>query len=496
MYLQLEKEIHDACVSAKPFSVSKLTPQAEFDEFVKLHSLASRLFEMQKSNKVPYLYGNSTKDSYNLEPNALENFEVWLQKKGCKFPKLTLKPSEGKGLGVFAKDNIQTEELIASVPKICIMTANDADDRLKRLFSTDPLLSTVPSLSLALTLISELLKGVESKWCEYIKILPRKFSIPLVFEPEDVVDLKGSIIFGDVIRDLKSNLRHYIYLSRVLQKNKFKSIPAKNFSYDLFRWSVCVVMTRQNPLPIISPNVAENADDSELNPVRRPTSELALIPLYDMFNHTPTHGEVSTFYNPESSVSETYAPADFAAASEILVTYGKRGNSDLFLYSGFVDVDWLQYDRFTFRLSIPDVIVKEGKELSPIEKLNIKRKELLQNVGVLSNGHFELYHPPLTRSQPLLIFCRVVVMQAEELDELLSSSIESAIENLQNNVLDPAIMKKALEWLAVRCELMIRTIKVDSIETGRNYETQQVLKLRMVEKKLLQVVLDEIKNIK
>ena len=77
-------------------------------------------------------------------------------------------------------------------------------------------------------------------------------------------------------------------------------------------------MSRQNELPI-----AEG---------RKPA--LALIPLWDMSNHT--NGLVGTDFNFESRSCECYATHSFKAGSEFRIFYGPRTNAELFVHQGFV----------------------------------------------------------------------------------------------------------------------------------------------------------------
>lgn len=78
-------------------------------------------------------------------------------------------------------------------------------------------------------------------------------------------------------------------------------------------------MSRQNEIPS-KPGVSP------------PT--LALIPLWDLCNHTSGH--ISTFYNVESSTCDCYAQCDFKAFEEFTIFYGPRTNSELLLQQGFV----------------------------------------------------------------------------------------------------------------------------------------------------------------
>lgn len=78
-------------------------------------------------------------------------------------------------------------------------------------------------------------------------------------------------------------------------------------------------MSRQNEIP------------SKVD-VSLPT--LALIPLWDLCNHTSGH--ISTFFNEDSSTCDCYAQRDFKVNEEFTIFYGPRTNSELLLQQGFV----------------------------------------------------------------------------------------------------------------------------------------------------------------
>jgi len=62
--------------------------------------------------------------------------------------------------------------------------------------------------------------------------------------------------------------------------------------------------------------------------------DLALIPLWDMCNHT--EGEISTDYDPVAQQCVCYAAQSVAVGDEVCIYYGPRSNAELLLHSGFV----------------------------------------------------------------------------------------------------------------------------------------------------------------
>lgn len=91
------------------------------------------------------------------------------------------------------------------------------------------------------------------------------------------------------------------------------------FLLNDFLWAVSAVMSRQNEIP-------GKADGSG--------SVLALIPLWDLCNHT--EGHMTTFYNLEERSCDCYALQDTPTGVEFKIFYGPRANYDLLTHQGFV----------------------------------------------------------------------------------------------------------------------------------------------------------------
>ena len=116
------------------------------------------------------------------------------------------------------------------------------------------------------------------------------------------------------------------------------SCEQKEFNVDLtfaeFRWAVAIVMTRQNHIPLEKGNGLD----------------LVLIPVWDMCNHSD--GEITTFFNQETQLTEFHAMRDFRQGEQVYIFYGERPNSELLLYSGFVYGDANKFDRIKLRLAL------------------------------------------------------------------------------------------------------------------------------------------------
>jgi hypothetical protein len=78
-------------------------------------------------------------------------------------------------------------------------------------------------------LIEEVLNP-HSKWSDYIKILPKKFELPMFYTIEQLEGLKGLSIMHDCIKDIFLSLREFYHLEEITQKFNLLAPNALTFS--------------------------------------------------------------------------------------------------------------------------------------------------------------------------------------------------------------------------------------------------------------------------
>lgn len=136
---------------------------------------------------------------------------------------------------------------------------------------------------------------------------------------------------------------------------KFCASFQRGLTFEVFRWAMAAVITRQNEVPV----TGSGSGDGKFPMERK--YHLALIPIWDMCNHAENTSE--TYFealapdvasdDPASGIAATSdarrgAPTyncgglvcrslvDVAAGDEVCIFYGRRPNSELLCYSGFV----------------------------------------------------------------------------------------------------------------------------------------------------------------
>jgi len=111
----------------------------------------------------------------------------------------------------------------------------------------------------------------------------------------------------------------------------------------------------------------------------------ALVPLWDLANHTPEPPTLSTDYDDEKDMLVCMANKDFRADQEFTIFYGKRGNQELLVHNGFALED-NQHDSLPIKLGVG------AKDTAAI-----KRTKLLSALNLSPKGSFDLSRSSLDK---------------------------------------------------------------------------------------------------
>lgn len=294
------------------------------DCLLQLHISLTRLRKLQsESRHYPSLIPP------HRSPESFEAFTAWLVSYGldpstCPF-RLSFLPGESQdNATLFATRPIASGELFVHVSEGLILTPDlSASSPLRALVDTLPALAAMPSLALVLQLLLEAANPA-SRFAPYVAVLPAAFTIPLAnFEPADIASLAPSRAAEAAVKMLRATVRDYTHVYTALHRNRIPGIPVSLLSLDNYFWATSVTMTRQNELPVRGPGC------------------FALVPVWDMCNHSPGPATTSVgLSQPDGEVVvESRAMRYFAEGEPITMCYGKRPNTELLLYSGFVQSD-------------------------------------------------------------------------------------------------------------------------------------------------------------
>ncbi|XP_029543563.1 actin-histidine N-methyltransferase isoform X1 [Oncorhynchus nerka] len=453
--INLISELLQKCSSAAP------SPGKEWEEYVQIRGLVEKIRKKQKGISV--IFEGSREEFF---PTLM----AWAQESGASCEGFEIANFAGEGFGLRATKDIKADELFLWIPRKMLMTVESAKNSvLGPLYSQDRILQAMGNVTLALHLLCER-ADPSSPWLPYIKTLPGDYDTPLYYEEEEVRHLLSTQAIQDILSQYKNTARQYAYFYKVIQTHPTTSkLPLKDaFTYDDYRWAVSSVMTRQNQIP--------TEDGSRVT--------LALIPLWDMCNHT--NGLITTGYNLEDDRCECVALQDYKENDQIYIFYGTRSNAEFVIHNGFFFQE-NAHDRVKIKLGV-----------SKSERLYAMKAEVLARAGIPSSSIFALHcsDPPI--SAQLLAFLRVFCMTEEELkDYLVGEHAINKIFTLGNTEFPVSWDNEIKLWtfLETRAALLLQTYKTSSQDDqcalekpGLSFHSRVAIQLRLAEKQILEKV--------
>ncbi|XP_041710678.1 actin-histidine N-methyltransferase [Coregonus clupeaformis] len=453
--MNLISDLLQKCSSAAP------SPGKEWEEYVQIRGLVEKIRKKQKGISV--IFEGSREEFF---PELM----AWAQESGASCEGFEIADFAGEGFGLRATKDIKAEELFLWIPRTMLMTVESAKNSvLGPLYSQDRILQAMGNVTLALHLLCER-ADPSSPWLPYIKTLPGDYDTPLYYEEEEVRYLLSTQAIQDVLSQYKNTARQYAYFYKVIQAHPTTSkLPLKDaFTFDDYRWAVSSVMTRQNQIP--------TEDGSRVT--------LALIPLWDMCNHT--NGLITTGYNLEDDRCECVALQDYKENEQIYIFYGTRSNAEFVIHNGFFFQE-NAHDRVKIKLGV-----------SKSERLYAMKAEVLARAGIPSSSIFALHcsDPPI--SAQLLAFLRVFCMTEEELkDYLVGEHAINKIFTLGNTEFPVSWDNEIKLWtfLETRAALLLQTYKTSSQDDqcalekpDLSFHSRVAIQLRLAEKQILERV--------
>uniref|UniRef100_A0AAQ5ZY99 protein-histidine N-methyltransferase n=1 Tax=Amphiprion ocellaris TaxID=80972 RepID=A0AAQ5ZY99_AMPOC len=453
--MNLISELLQKCSSAAP------PAGKEWEEYIQIRGLVEKIRKKQKGMSI--VFDGSREDYF---PDLMS----WAQENGASCDSFTVADFGPEGYGLRATRDIKAEELFLWIPRKMQMTVESAQNSvLGPLYGQDRILQAMGNVTLALHLLCERANPASS-WLPYIHSLPQEYDTPLYYQQEDVQLLLGTQAVQDVLSQYKNTARQYAYTftAHIHTTHPAASkLPLKDsFTFDDYRWAVSSVMTRQNQIP--------TEDGSRVT--------LALIPLWDMCNHT--NGLITTGYNLEDDRCECVALQDYKENEQIYIFYGTRSNAEFVIHNGFFFQD-NAHDRVKIKLGV-----------SKSERLYAMKAEVLARAGIPASCIFALHcsEPPI--SAQLLAFLRVFCMTEEELkDYLLGDRVINKIFTLGNSEFPVSWDNEIKLWtfLETRAALLLKTYKTTSEEDQSMLEkpdlslhSRLAIQLRLAEKQILE----------
>lgn len=227
---------------------------------------------------------------------------------------------------LFATRHIAAGDVLVTVPSSLMLTSAFTKQRssLSQLAQAFPVITSSPSLALVLSLLAES-ADPKSRYAPYIAILPSAQNVPFAsFNTEETLALAPSSAQAALIKVLRAQVRDYTYVFQAVSRLKPQDIPLQILSFANWRWAVSVIMSRQNAVPVPQGWSSQKG------------SVMACVPLWDMFNHEPGEMSTAVVVKGDDVVVECLAMRTFEPGEAVTMSYGKRSNVNLAIFSGFV----------------------------------------------------------------------------------------------------------------------------------------------------------------
>lgn len=267
----------------------------------------------------------------------LQNLSAWLAD-SCQADVTSYKfaaslENSSRGNGVVAQRDIAKDEIFMEIPRKALFSAKFG---LAMVPALTPLLAQLednPVLELAVLVAYHKVNETASFFAPYLAVLPDEYALPLYWDADLYGILHGTPTAERAAKSLRAAITLYCRSLTMLHRIPVPSLPPQRFTWNVFRWALAVVLTRQNNVPCPVAEVPGSFKEVQ-----------ALIPGWDMMNHEP--GEMTTGFDVGLDVLTYPAMRAFPVGSEVSMCYGMRQNELFVNYSGFCvpdsPFDWFE----------------------------------------------------------------------------------------------------------------------------------------------------------
>lgn len=278
----------------------------------------------------------------------LDEFTQWAVKNGCEIsPKVKfmqnteIKTQSGEyGSALIGLEPIEKREQLLSCPESIMISPRLAKSQFKDYYCHEDLAQAFTKLSL----IWEYLKGENSSWAPYIKVLPKpgELDLPIFYNQEELGWIMGTNLKTDIEVRTKQWREEYDQLKELLSSSEQQDIDGVSvgqFSLDLYLWACGIFSSRSFPARMMYPGVEETLS--------------ILVPLIDGVNHkfeAPIHWDF--MHGTRFMISPAREIPDINR--EIFNNYGPKSNEEFLFGYGFAIEDNTQ-DTASLKLPVAAV---------------------------------------------------------------------------------------------------------------------------------------------
>lgn len=255
-------------------------------------------------------------------------FWQWLKRNGfLNETHLDIYRSTTFGYGIFShKKKFQSGDCLMSIPRRLLITSTMLRSYKPKVyghFEDD-------TLCLIVFLMNEL-DDVESPWVDYFEILPTDYrTLPCRLPPWEIKRHLSTVpesLKENYLKESEKMTATYWKLHQVINNNRNDLLWTKAdlHNWDLFEWAYCTVNTRVVYLPS-SPNNTQTQVD-----------KLALVPFFDLLNHSPSADVYLELSPTKELMLYTRKPID--RFSQVFIKYNNYSNRQLLLHYGYTAIE-------------------------------------------------------------------------------------------------------------------------------------------------------------
>lgn len=429
--------------------------------------------------------------------DAFVALSSWLKENGTDVAgKVRFAYEPDVGFGVFCEQDFTENEQVFKVPRELMLTVQDVDtrtDALGVMVQTNPLAQSMATITLALYLLHEALKGRESRFHPYIESLPRSFqNLPLYWGAEQLRLLQDTAAEQAGPQRVLNCFAYYSFLQAWLVRQPVdeRAFSIDQFTFEDFRWALAVAMTRQNPVPRFNfdddeeaqegkSNQAEAVEENEEEEDSVPETDkeeesrlflgerdLGLIPVFDMCNHEA--GTYASAFDQTNLTIQSHAMRDFKKGEQFKIYYGLRPNVQFVVYQGFCMVPGE---------NLNDVL-EVSMGLLPADPLAKIKAKLVEQLGIAINDAKTHYFLTVSQANPLSVKCmdfaRVAVMNKDECAAALRCAGAAAVSNVSDRLglgsVTPDHDLRALEYLQKSFEDLVAPQEAEDEAGSKSHE--------------------------
>ncbi|PMD65141.1 SET domain-containing protein [Hyaloscypha bicolor E] len=360
-------------------------------------------------------------DDFEAKTN---HFLSWLAFQGVVLsPKMALVDlrSSGRGRGVVATGDFESDELIFSVPRSAVLNLNTVFFGSSSVSDLEFKIRNLASWLALTAIILDESRRQDSKWAPYLAILPRQLHNLTFWSDAELSELQASKVVSKIG---KSGAEEFF--SRSLAP-----LGLTDYNIEECHKVASIIMSYAFDIPEENTTVDEKSGDEGEELVSDDEEDekilLSMIPLADMLNADADRNNARLCCGNKDF--EMRSIKNIAAGEEIFNDYGQLPRSDLLRRYGYVSETYALYD-------VAEIITQEmlslfmskeafqGLNLSPLSQGQLdSRVELAEREGIFDDS-YDLSHPgPERPSIPdeLLALLYLVLLDDQSLKALYDS---------------------------------------------------------------------------